>query len=160
MSIRPRSRSGFATLSASTAIYFPRLRQTFLKSDLHARLHPPGEADLRPQPPQQPAPNCRRSPAKDSLSAPVLAPAWGGSTWPAVPTTGKRLRAGSRRVEKSRESLTRSASPSPPPWAQSLPLAFAVGPGGSFDEFSANATPAETAISTPNRTAYPWIPTI
>ncbi len=130
------------------------LRQTFLKSDLHARLHPPGEApspataaatraELPPQPSKGfgigagPGPSLGRFDLAGGPNDRQTVAGW-------FEASGEKPRIP--------DSIGRQ---SPPPWAQSLPLGFAVGPGGSFDEFSANATPAETAISTPNRTAVP-----
>ena len=54
---------------------------------------------------------------------------------------------GSRRPSRRGSSRARArpaipesiGQPAPPPWAQSLPLAFPVGPGEAFDEFSAGA---------------------
>jgi DNA mismatch repair protein MutL len=130
------------------------LRQTFLKSDLHSRL----------QATQEPA-------TAESATVGVAA----GAT--AQPDTVLGADSGFRQGDSlghfelaggptdrqtvaswfepsgTRPLLPESVGqPVPPPWAQSLPLGFPVGPGESFDEFSAGAMP-NTASPPNHRTA-------
>ena len=101
------------------------LRQTFLKSDLHARLQP-ARSRLPRSRPQSPC--RRRGDAAQPRHEFRLARARPGSSLGRFdlaggPPTGRRSRRGSSRAEPSHASPNRSASRAPPPWAQSLPLA-------------------------------------
>jgi DNA mismatch repair protein MutL len=129
------------------------LRQTFLKSDLHARLQaaqePGGPAD-----------------AGSSRGAAAGAPlAHAGR--PAEPPAGGRAE-GPGRFELAGEPPDRQAVASwfeparpgaeipdsvgqrvPPAWAQSLPLGDSVGPGDAFDEFAGQARAGATESRSP-----------
>ncbi|HKI16852.1 MAG TPA: DNA mismatch repair endonuclease MutL, partial [Isosphaeraceae bacterium] len=123
------------------------LRQTFLKSDLHARLQPTQEPAASgvaastgvgpyPMTPAQPG----RMPGVDFDSG-------HGSSLGRLELAGgpsDRQTVGSWfEPSGSKPRLPESlGQPVPPPWAQSLPLGPAIGPGEAFDEFSPDATPA------------------
>ncbi len=107
------------------------LRQTFLKSDLHARLQPTEES----------SPSVPAGPVRGEMPAPSSK----------VPTIGTGPNSSLGRFDLAGgpndrqtvagwfEPTTIKApigQPAPPPWVQSLPLGFAVGPGESFNEFS------------------------
>ncbi|MFI5458104.1 MAG: DNA mismatch repair endonuclease MutL [Isosphaerales bacterium] len=123
------------------------LRQTFLKSDLHARLQPtqdPVASGAAASTGVAPGPMTAAQPGKmpgvdfdsghgSSLGRLELA---GGPS--DRQTVGSWFEpSGSK--PRLPESL---GQPVPPPWALSLPLGPAVGPGEAFDEFSAVGTPA------------------
>jgi DNA mismatch repair protein MutL len=124
------------------------LRQTFLKSDLHARLQPIGESASTS------APETTR--AELPLQASKL-PGIGVGTGPSLGRfdlaggpNDRQTVAGWFEPSGTKPRIPDSiGQPMPPPWAESLPPGFAVGPGESFDEFSAPATP-DTASSPSN----------
>jgi DNA mismatch repair protein MutL len=113
------------------------LRQTFLKSDLHSRLHAaqePGAAAGAP----------RAAPASQP-GTPI------GKTVDAGSSIGRLDLAGGPSDRQTVASWFEPSKPRPqvpesvgmtaqPPWAQSLPMGFATGPGEAFDEFSAPST--------------------
>jgi DNA mismatch repair protein MutL len=115
------------------------LRQTFLKSDLHSRLQSTQEAAAA-----EPAPvmaGAGQSARPERGLADETGPTFGGSYGrfdlaggpsdrETVSSWFEPSRAGPRLPDSFGE-------PVPPPWAQSLPLGFPVGPGEAFDEFSA-----------------------
>ena len=119
------------------------LRQTFLKSDLHARLQ-----------------SAQETPAAESAPVAVGAGARGLPEAEQGNHAGTRAGGGTGRFElaggtSDRETVASWFEPSrvgpsflesigqpvPPPWAQSLPLGLPAGPGEAFDEFSASAHP-------------------
>jgi DNA mismatch repair protein MutL len=114
------------------------LRQTFLKSDLHARLQAvqePGAATDA----QAAAP--RAAMASDPRTEPGK-PAAAGSSLGRLDLAGgpadRQTVASWFEPSKPRPQVPESVGqPAPREWAQSLPIGFAVGPGESFDEFSA-----------------------
>ena len=117
------------------------LRQTFLKSDLHSRL----------QSTQEPA---AAEPAKVGAGAGAMAQPEQGSGADsgfrqggsigrfelAGGPTDRQTVASWFEPSGARPVIPESVGqPVPPPWAQSLPLGFPVGPGEAFDEFSTGA---------------------
>jgi DNA mismatch repair protein MutL len=124
------------------------LRQTFLKSDLHARL----------QPTEEPAANSAAAAPRAEFPAQTSkAPSIGAGIGPSLGRfdlaggpNDRQTVAGWFEPSGTKPRIPESiGQPVPPPWAQSLPLGFAVGPGESFDEFSTQATPG-TASLPPN----------
>jgi len=128
------------------------LRQTFLKSDLHARLQPTGESARESASTSAPATTRAELPAQPSKGPGIGAgpgPSLGRFDLAGGPNDRQTV-AGWFEPSGNKPRIPDSiGQPVPPPWAQSLPLGFAVGPGESFDEFSAPATP-ETATLPPN----------
>jgi DNA mismatch repair protein MutL len=123
------------------------LRQTFLKSDLHARLQPTGEPASNP---------AAVAPTRGELpSQPGKVPSIGAGPGPSLGRfdlaggpNDRQTVAGWFEPSGTKPRIPESiGQPVPPPWAQSLPLAFAVGPGESFDEFSTPVTPDKAALS-------------
>jgi DNA mismatch repair protein MutL len=132
------------------------LRQTFLKSDLHSRLQSTQEAATSES-------------AKVGVAAAAMAQPEGvmgaDAGFQQGDSLGRFALAGGptdRQTVASwfepsgvRPIIPESVGqPVPPPWAQSLPLGFPVGPGESFDEFSAGAM-SDTASQPINRPAVP-----
>jgi DNA mismatch repair protein MutL len=125
------------------------LRQTFLKSDLHARLQ------ATPEP-------TAAEPARVAVGAGAVAQpitSFGAGT--GVPYTSsvdqfelagaptdRQTVASWFEPSRGRPSLPESVgAPAPPSWSQSLPLSFPVVPGEAFDEFS------DTSVTAPETTA-------
>jgi len=131
------------------------LRQTFLKSDLHARLQPGPQNEVpdRPAPrtpaPEQPAP--RRTPAPER-SAPVrsqplirppdVAPAFGLSGGADDRQEVASWFESQRSAPRIPDSIGQTSSPT---WAESLSALPTAGPGDQFDEF-APAGPAAAIV--------------
>jgi len=132
------------------------LRQTFLKSDLHARLQPVqdesgrdlGHSSSRPSPMAPPAspgfafPEEPGSPQPKRVIAPD-APPVGVERFNMTGTSSDRQTVASwfdsNRPEN--RALPTIAPPAPPAWSQSLPRAFETGPASEFDEFGDSPTP-------------------
>jgi DNA mismatch repair protein MutL len=133
------------------------LRQTFLKSDLHSRLQSTQE------------------PASDSPKVGVAAGAMarpekvlGGDTGfqqsdslgrfdLAGGPTDRQTVASWFEPSGARPHIPESVGqPVPPPWAQSLPLGFPVGPGESFDEFSAGVPSATASLASSRPAVDSW----
>jgi len=117
------------------------LRQTFLKSDLHARLQSAQE------------PSTAQAANLGAGAGAMAQPGTGftasaASTASAQGTSLGRLELSGGPIDRQTVSSWFEPSrakpavpesvgtPAPPPWAQSLPLRFPVGPGDAFDEFS------------------------
>jgi DNA mismatch repair protein MutL len=121
------------------------LRQTFLKSDLHARL----------QSSQEPA-MAEATNAATGAGAPAHPEkGYGARTSPGGSLGRLELSGGPTDRQTVASWFEPSAAapsvpesigqPTPPPWAQSLPLGFGVGPGEAFDEFSSFGASGTTA---------------
>jgi DNA mismatch repair protein MutL len=121
------------------------LRQTFLKSDLHARLQAAQEPDLEMEPA---AASVRGASTVEHPDGPKT-----GAT-----SVGSRDRfdlAGGPTDRQTVASWFEPSRPRPdgpemtpaPAWAQSLPPALAFGPGSEFDEFSTTIGPPATVRS-------------
>ena len=117
------------------------LRQTFLKSDLHSRLH----ANPEPGATTATQPAGSRS---SMTTEPGIEPEKGvgvGSSLGRLDLVGgpsdRQTVASWFEPSKPRPQVPESVGqPVPREWAESLPVEFAVGPGESFDEFSANSS--------------------
>ena len=129
------------------------LRQTFLKSDLHARLQPTEESSA--------AGPCWTSPRRNGGT--LEQGADDRRTGPSSSLGRFDLAGGPSDRQTVAAWFEPTAikptigQPAPPPWAQSLPLGFAVGPGESFDEFSATS-PAGNGNLTPGQPGSNVIP--
>jgi DNA mismatch repair protein MutL len=132
------------------------LRQTFLKSDLHSRLQAaqepgatvasPRVAPLSASPHEMPT--GRTADAGTSIGRLDLA---GGPS-------DRQTVASWFEPSKPRPQIPESVGqPVPPPWAQSLPMGVAIGPGEAFDEFAAPSTTEtpRTGISISRETDAP-----
>ncbi len=126
------------------------LRQTFLKSDLHARLQATAEPELESS----------GGPARGFATAEAAA----------GPSSGATLGGGASRFDLAggpidrqtvsswfEPSRPRSDGPGPaaapaPAWAQSLPVEFTVGPGRDFDEFGPSSGASATVTPPPIET--------
>jgi DNA mismatch repair protein MutL len=111
------------------------LRQTFLKSDLHARLQAGQEA------PGEAASDTAAASAASADSALFREGAPKNAGRGALELTGsssdRQTVASWFAPNGGKPQIPESiGQPKPPPWAQSLPLGYAAGPGESFDEFS------------------------
>jgi DNA mismatch repair protein MutL len=131
------------------------LRQTFLKSDLHSRLHPTGDHGATSASASIDAAARVEMPAQPSK---VLTMGAGpGTSLGRLDLTGgpndRQMVAGwfEPSADKAKPRIPDSIGrpPAPPSWAQSLPVEYAAGPGESFDEFSPVATTAEPVNSLP-----------
>jgi DNA mismatch repair protein MutL len=134
------------------------LRQTFLKSDLHSRLQSAQEPAASESPEVGVAAGAMAQPAK-ALGADTgsqQGDSFGRFDLAGGPTDRQTV-ASWFEPNGARPLIPESVGqPVPPPWAQSLPLGLLVGPGESFDEFSAGAAP-DPASPPSNRTAVdPW----
>jgi DNA mismatch repair protein MutL len=130
------------------------LRQTFLKSDLHARLQPIGESDSTSAPTTTRA-ELPLQPAKVSGIATGPGPSLGRFDLAGGPSDRQTV-AGWFEPSGTKPRIPDSiGQPVPPPWAQSLPPRFAVEPGESFDEFSVPATPDTAAATLPSNSSTP-----
>jgi DNA mismatch repair protein MutL len=121
------------------------LRQTFLKSDLHARLQAAQEPDL---------------PAEPAGTAPRDTPASATSAGAAGSRRGSLDRLELAGGASDRQTVASWFEPSKPrsdvpgivpdpstrAWAQSLPGEFTIGRSEEFDEFALPSRPSETAI--------------
>ena len=115
------------------------LRQTFLQSDLHSRLQSNHDTAGAESPPvfagaAGSAPLEKGSAARGEFAAggsPAAFDLAGG-------TADRQTVASWFEPTRGGPVLPESfGQPTPPPWAQSLPLGFPVGPADAFDEFSA-----------------------
>ena len=124
------------------------LRQTFLKSDMHARL----QATLPEAAAAEPA---RVAVGAGAMVQPGMSFGVGVGTpqgssveqlEPAVAPTDRQTVASWFEPSRAQPRLPDSiGAPAPPSWAQSLPLAFPVAPGEIFDEFASTANLPDTA---------------
>ena len=115
------------------------LRQTFLKSDLHSRLQAAQEPATAE--PATVGSGCRRDGSAGQGPGPDTGSRQGGSIGrfdlDGGPTDRQTV-ASWFEPSGARPAIPESVGqPVPPPWAQSLPLGFPIGPGEAFDEFSA-----------------------
>ena len=135
------------------------LRQTFLKSDLHSRLQAAQEPATSELANVGVAAGAMAHPEKvlgaadtgfhqgDSLGRFALA---GGPT-------DRQTVASWFEPSGARPHIPESVGqPVPPPWAQSLPLGLPVGPGESFDEFSAGAASAKASPASDRPPVESW----
>lgn len=134
------------------------LRQTFLKSDLHSRLQSTQETAASESAKVGVAAGAMAQPEKalgadtgshqgDSLGRFDLA---GGPT-------DRQTVASWFEPNGARPLIPESVGqPVPPPWAQSLPLGLPVGPGESFDEFSAGAVSGPASPPSNRPAVDPW----
>jgi DNA mismatch repair protein MutL len=134
------------------------LRQTFLKSDLHARLQVGLEPDAVPAPDSTGLAERARAAAK---AAPVEA------VGVAAGTGAVRLDLAGGAID--RQTVASWFEPSgakpqvpegvgrvpPPSWTASLPLGSSGGPGEAFDEFASAAPSLVTAASTDDQSSTP-----
>ncbi|MGP0068291.1 MAG: DNA mismatch repair endonuclease MutL [Isosphaeraceae bacterium] len=131
------------------------LRQTFLKSDLHSRLQAAQELGAPAQSATMPP---RPAPAGPPLM-PIDKMADAGSSLGRLDLAGgpsdRQTVASWFEPSQPRSQIPESVGqPVPPPWAQSLPMGFATGPGEAFDEFSAPSTmESSPTLSQPGMTA-------
>ncbi len=126
------------------------LRQTFLKSDLHARL----QAAQEPGAASEAQPGASRAPMASDPRAEPGKPVAAGSSLGRLDLVGgptdRQTVASWFEPSKPRPQVPESVGqPAPREWAQSLPMEFAVGPGESFDEFSAGSSMPTPAGSQP-----------
>jgi DNA mismatch repair protein MutL len=135
------------------------LRQTFLKSDLHARLQSAAEPATAPSAePTVPAAtaDARTQPARlaQSGAAASVGQGWfDSSSGPIDRQTVASWFTGSAPQPQGLDAIGR---PAPPAWAASLPMSFPVGPGEAFDEFSCSPSSVESTeepLGAPPRSA-------
>jgi DNA mismatch repair protein MutL len=122
------------------------LRQTFLKSDLHTRLqsaHEPAVAEPASSAAAGGAPAHREGRFGAGASVSTRPGGLELSGGPPDRQTVASWFEPSGAGQRVPESI---GQPTPPSWAQSLPLAFGVGPSDAFDEFAPPA-PLDTASS-------------
>ncbi len=127
------------------------LRQTFLKSDLHARLQAGQEAAEATEK------EAATRPADLAGTAHFLAGPSKGADTGQFDLTGspsdRQTVASWFEPSGAKPRIPESVGqPKPPAWAQSLPLGYAAGPGESFDEFSAAGERSQVSPG-PDRTA-------
>jgi DNA mismatch repair protein MutL len=131
------------------------LRQTFLKSDLHARLQPTGG---------EAAATFTATTSRTELPPPAKVVGSGGSSGPSLGRfdlaggpNDRQTVAGWFEPTRDKPRIPDSIGrpPAPPSWAQSLPMGIATGPGESFDEFSAAQSSADSASLPPDGQSLP-----
>ncbi len=124
------------------------LRQTFLKSDLHAKLQAAQDASPLAEPGGGTA---SATPLRAGALTLGQAPPEGSSLGRFDLAGGpddRQAVASWFEPNGARPSLPESLlQPAPRPWAQSLPLGFGTGTGDEFDEFAASASPPAAAAS-------------
>jgi DNA mismatch repair protein MutL len=137
------------------------LRQTFLKSDLHARLQAAQEPGAAAE--SQPAASRAATASPPGIEVGNAVGAGAGSSLGRLDLAGgpadRQTVASWFEPSKARPVPESVGQPPPREWAQSLPIEFAVGPGESFDEFSpvssapapAQSPPVETAVTAEGR---------
>jgi DNA mismatch repair protein MutL len=126
------------------------LRQTFLKSDLHARLQAAQNQESSSR-----AAGARPVEAVDQGAGPgtkIPAQSASASSLERLALDGgpndRQTVASWFEPAPARQAIPDSiGQPAPPPWSHSLPLEFAVGPPDAFDEFSSITPPLPEAPS-------------
>jgi DNA mismatch repair protein MutL len=118
------------------------LRQTFLKSDLHAKLQAGQEQpDSSTSTPEPAGRRSEPSPGERPFREPSRGAGLGDFDLTGTPSDRQTVASWFEPSGDKPRIPESIGQPKPPDWAQSLPLGFPVGPGEAFDEFADPAVP-------------------